>query len=95
MASGGKGVWGEKGEIDGDGDRGEGLCGEGGRARKGKRRDEDTFEEFAAVDLAGGYFEGDDVALGLVEEFYRDTNCGCHFGGEVKGFCEVLTALEE
>jgi hypothetical protein len=34
----------------------EGQEGRGGRG-------EQTFEEFAAVDLAGGYFEGYDMAL--------------------------------
>jgi hypothetical protein len=38
---------------------------ERGTHKKGRRNDGDmgTFKEFAAVDLAGGYFEGYDVAL--------------------------------
>lgn len=36
------------------------------------------IEELAAVGLAGGDFESDDVALGLVEELDGDADCGRH-----------------
>ena len=37
------------------------------------------FEKFAPIDLAGGDFEGNDVALCFVEEFDGDANGGSEF----------------
>jgi len=38
-----------------------------------------TLQQLAAVRLAGRDLECDDVALSLVQELDRDTNCGRHF----------------